>query len=63
MQKQCRKNTAQLSGVFSVRFISHNLFYNGATKEGCPVQWILLTLAALLQLGGYYFGQGGQENV
>ena len=47
----------------SVRFISHNLFYNGATKEGCPVQWILLTLAALLQLGGYYFGQGGQENV
>ena len=47
----------------SVRFISHNLFYNDGTKEGCPVQWILLILAALLQLGGYYFGQGGQRYV
>ena len=34
----------------TVRFISHNLFYNGATKEGCPMQWILLIQAAVLQL-------------
>ena len=47
----------------SVRFISHNLFYNGATKEGCPMQWILLTLAVLMQVGFYYLGQGGQDNV
>ena len=46
-----------------VRFISHNLLYNDATKEGCPMQWILLILAAALQLGGYYYGQGGQDNV
>lgn len=48
---------------YSVRFISHNLLYNDATKEGCPMQWILLILAAALQLGGYYYGQGGQDNV
>jgi len=29
------------------------------------IRWMLLTLAVLLQLGGYYFGQerGGSDNV
>jgi hypothetical protein len=47
----------------SVRFISHNLFYNDGTKEGCLMQWILLILAAALQLAGYDNGQGGQRYV
>jgi len=52
-----------LTLLVSVRFISLNLFYNDPTKEGCLMQWILLTLAALLQVGCYYFGQGGSDNV
>ena len=47
-----------------VRFISLKPFYNDLTEGGMAMmRWILPIAAVLLQVGFYYYGQGGSDNV